>query len=255
MGILQDIVEYKKSSLNKSYSYFDELLGRIREAKPSISLKDAILSSKAIKTPIIAEIKQASPSMGHIKDVDIKEQAYTYQEAGACAISVLTEDKFFNGKLKYLEDVKSVVNIPIMRKDFIIDPIQVYEAKAYKADAILLIARVLDKYQIEDISYEAKKLGLEMLMEIFEEHEIEKVKEFEIIGVNNRDLDTLDVNISKSKEILPMLREHTKAVLISESGISSKKDIEFLKGYDGFLVGTSIMREDDPAQKLKELVW
>lgn len=255
MGILQEIVEYKKSNLNKSYSYFDELLGRIKEAKPSLSLKGAILSSKAIKTPIIAEIKQASPSMGHIKNVDIKEQAYAYQDAGACAISVLTEDKFFNGKLEYLEGVKSVVNIPVMRKDFIIDPIQVYEAKAYKADAVLLIARILDKYQIEDISYEAKKLSLEILMEIFEEHEIEKVKEFDIIGVNNRDLDTLDVNISKSKEILPVLRECTKAVLISESGIFSKADIEFLEGYDGFLVGTSIMKEDNPAQKLKELVW
>ncbi|MGC8587985.1 MAG: indole-3-glycerol phosphate synthase TrpC [Hydrogenobaculum sp.] len=255
MGILQEIVEYKKSSLKKSYSYFDELLGRIKEAKPSLSLKGAILSSKATKTPIIAEIKQASPSMGHIKNVDIKEQAYTYQEAGACAISVLTDDKFFGGKLDYLEEVKSVVEIPVMRKDFIIDPIQVYEAKAYKADAILLIARILDKYQIEDISYEAKKLGLEILMEIFEEHEIEKVKDFEIIGVNNRDLDTLDVDIAKSKEMLPILKENTKAVLISESGIFSKDDINFLEGYDGFLVGTSIMKEDNPAQKLKELVW
>ncbi|MGC8650327.1 MAG: indole-3-glycerol phosphate synthase TrpC [Hydrogenobaculum sp.] len=255
MGILQEIVEYKKSSLKKSYSYFDELLGRIKEAKPSLSLKGAILSSKATKTPIIAEIKQASPSMGHIKNVDIKEQAYTYQEAGACAISVLTDDKFFGGKLDYLEEVKSVVEIPVMRKDFIIDPIQVYEARAYKADAILLIARILDKYQIEDISYEAKKLGLEILMEIFEEHEIEKVKDFEIIGVNNRDLDTLDVDIAKSKEMLPILKENTKAVLISESGIFSKDDINFLEGYDGFLVGTSIMKEDNPAQKLKELVW
>ncbi|HEK24951.1 MAG TPA: indole-3-glycerol-phosphate synthase [Hydrogenobaculum sp.] len=255
MGILKEIVEYKKSSLKKSYSYFDELLGRIKEAKPSLSLKGAILSSKATKTPIIAEIKQASPSMGHIKNVDIKEQAYTYQEAGACAISVLTDDKFFGGKLDYLEEVKSVVEIPVMRKDFIIDPIQVYEARAYKADAILLIARILDKYQIEDISYEAKKLGLEILMEIFEEHEIEKVKDFEIIGVNNRDLDTLDVDIAKSKEMLPILKENTKAVLISESGIFSKDDINFLEGYDGFLVGTSIMKEDNPAQKLKELVW
>lgn len=255
MGFLEEIVEYKKKSLNKSYSYFDELLGRIKETRPVLSLKESILSSKAIKTPIIAEIKQASPSMGHIKDVDIKDQAYTYQEAGACAISVLTEEKFFNGKLSFLEDVKSVVNIPVMRKDFVIDPLHVYEARAYKADAILLIARILDKYQIEDISYEAKKLGLEMLMEIFEEHEIEKVKEFEIIGVNNRDLDTLDIDINKSKEMLPILKDYTKAVLIAESGISSKEDIEFLKGYDGFLVGTSIMKEDDPAKKLKELVW
>ena len=139
--------------------------------------------------------------MGHIKNVDIKDQAYIYQEAGACAISVLTEEKFFNGKLSFLEDVKSVVNIPVMRKDFIIDPLQIYEARAYKADAILLITRILDKYQIEDISYEAKKLGLEMLMEIFEEHEIEKAKGFEIIGVNNRDLDTLDIDINKSKAV------------------------------------------------------
>ena len=255
MGFLEQIVEYKKKSLNKSYSYFDELLGRIKEAKPTLSLKESLISSKAIKTPIIAEIKQASPSMGHIKSVDIKDQAYIYQEAGACAISVLTEEKFFNGKLSFLEDVKSVVNIPVMRKDFIIDPLQIYEARAYKADAILLIARILDKYQIEDISYEAKKLGLEILMEIFEEHEIEKVKEFEIIGVNNRDLDTLDIDINKSKEMLPILKDYTKAVLIAESGISSKEDIEFLKGYDGFLVGTSIMKEEDPAKKLKELVW
>ncbi|GAB6078416.1 indole-3-glycerol phosphate synthase TrpC [Hydrogenobaculum acidophilum] len=255
MGILQEIVEYKKSSLNKSYSYFDELLGMIKEAKPPLSLKNAIISSKAIKTPIIAEIKQASPSMGHIKSVDIKDQAHKYQEAGACAISVLTDDKFFGGKLSYLEKVKSAVEIPLMRKDFIIDPIQVYEARAYKADAILLIARILDKYQIEDISYEAKKLGLDILMEIFEKDEIEKVKDFEIIGVNNRDLDTLDINISKSKEMLPILKENTRAVLISESGIFSKEDINFLEGYDGFLIGTSIMKEDNPAKKLKELVW
>ncbi len=255
MGILQEIVEYKKSHLNKSYSYFDEMLGRIREVKPPLSLKNAILSSKAIKTPVIAEIKQSSPSMGHIKKVDIKEQAYAYQEAGACAISVLTEEKFFSGKLDYLEEVKSVVEIPVMRKDFIIDPIQVYEARAYRADAILLIARILDRYQIEDISYEAKKLGLDILMEIFEEDEIEKVKDFDIIGVNNRDLDTLEVDISKSKKLLPILKEHTEAVLISESGIFSKEDIRYLEGYDGFLIGTSIMKEDDPAKKLKELVW
>ncbi len=254
MGILQEIVEYKKSRLNKSYSYFDELLGRIKESKPAISLKDAIISSKAKKIPIIAEIKQASPSMGHIKTVDIKEQANIYQKAGACAISVLTENRFFGGKLEYLEEVKSIVNIPIMRKDFILDPIEVYEARAYKADAILLIARILDKYQIEDISYEAKKLGLEILMEIFEESEIEKVKDFDIIGVNNRDLDTLDVDISKSKKLLPILREQTKAILISESGIFSKEDIRYLEGYDGFLIGTSIMKEDNPANKLRELI-
>lgn len=257
MGILQEIVEYKKSSLNKSYSYFDELLGRIKENNKVLSLKEFVISSKPIKTPIIAEIKQASPSMGHIKNVDIRKQAKLYQEAGACGISVLTDEKFFKGELKFLELVRSVVNIPVMRKDFVIDPIQVYETKAFGADAILLIARILDIYQIEDITYEAKKLSLDILMEIFEETEIEKISkfDFELVGVNNRDLDTLDIDISKSKKLLPLLRKNTKSLLISESGISSKEDIDYLEGFDGFLIGTSIMKEENPYEKLKELIW
>ncbi len=193
--------------------------------------------------------------MGHIKEVNIENQASIYEEAGACAISVLTEDKFFKGSLAFLERVKKIVKIPIMRKDFIIDPIQIYEARAFKADAILLIARILDRHQIKDLSYEAKKLNIDILMEIFDESEIEKIKAFDIIGFNNRDLDTLEVDISKSKKIYPILKEHTKGLLISESGIYSKEDIHFLKEYDGFLIGTSIMKDKEPMQKLKELIW
>ncbi len=255
MGILNEIIELKKKGLNKSYLYFDELNARIKENPHPLSLKGAITSSKSQKTPVIAEIKQSSPSMGHIKKVNIKDQAHIYESAGACAISVLTEKNFFEGDLTYLEEIKSVVNIPTMRKDFIIDPVEVYEARAYMADAVLLIARILDKSQLYDISYEAEKLGLEILMEIFEEEEIKKVQNFDIIGVNNRDLDSLEIDITKSKKLLPILKENTKAILISESGMSSKEDIKYLKGYDGFLIGTSIMKEEDPAKKLKELIW
>ena len=213
---------------------------------------------RSCRTRIIAEVKKASPSAGLIKEVSPREQAQLYQEGGAVAISVLTEDRFFRGSLEDLKKVREGVCLPILRKDFIFDPIQILEAKAFGADAILLIVRILDYKQLEDLLNYSRELGLDALVEVFDLREAERALKAgaNILGINNRDLQTLKVDLQVSRRLAPELKQMGAKFVVVESGIESREQIlEFeSRGVDAFLIGTSLMRSSDPIRKLKELM-
>ena len=258
MNILQKIVKDKlphleRKKLNPSY------VRRIKElAQNRKDVKDPFKSCCNKKVPIIAEIKQASPSEGEIKKVDPVEIAKIYEHSGACAISVLTEENYFRGSLEFLKKVRDAVNIPLLRKDFIVDPLEVWEAKAFGADMVLLIVKILDEVLLRDLIDLSKELGLTPLVEVFDEGELEKVLKYyrDLVGVNNRNLETLEVDLKVSERLIPKMKEAGVRCAVAESGISKREDIEKLLkvGADAFLIGTSLMKSPDPGRKLKELI-
>ncbi len=254
MGFLDDVISHKKEEVEnlKNSSFFtkDTLNGT-----PSPLDPDSFIDEEGIN--IIAEIKKRSPSAGDIKQVDVKKQARIYEEAGAFAISVLTDKKYFGGSLEDLSDVKNTVRIPVLRKDFIIDEMQVYESRIWGADLILLIVRILEKERLRDLIYLSKELGMTPLVEIFSENEAEIALNAgaEYIGINNRDLNTLKVDLSLSERLVPELKKLGVKRIVVESGIEKVEDIKrfYELGVNIFLVGTSIMRSKDPFLKIKEL--
>ncbi len=206
---------------------------------------------------IIAEAKKASPSQGiireHFDPVSITEG---YQKAGAAAVSILTEPLHFKGDIQFLLDCRSALHIPILRKDFIVDPYQLVEAKAYGADAVLLIATILSKSQLSELQAAAYQLGLSVLLEVYEERELERVDHDNtpIIGANSRDLNTFEVDLNHAVRVLSTLPEGS--LRIAESGIRSGNDLKWLKqhGIHGALIGESFMREADPGLALSTFI-
>lgn len=209
------------------------------------------------RTNIIAEIKRASPSKGTINaGIDVAETAKRYQQGGACAISVLTEENFFNGSIDDLRAVREAVDLPILRKDFIVDEFQIFEAAVAGADAVLLIVAALSIENLEKfLSLVETTLQMDALVEVHTLSELEVAKRIgaKIIGVNNRDLRTFEVSLDVSRELIR--HRFDGALIIAESGISSRDQIAELRalGFDGFLVGESLMRSGDPEMLLEEL--
>jgi len=250
--ILTRIVEQTKITLaaRKNTVSLDRLIEQAEAQEPARDFMRAL--SRPDRINIIAEAKKASPSKGIIRaDFDPVDIACCYEANGAGAISVLTEEHFFQGHLDFLRDIRKAVTIPLLRKDFIIDPYQVYEARAVGADALLLIAAVLDAlYKL------TRDLGMNAVIEVNTEEELAKALKVKpsIIGINNRDLSTFKTNISKSIEISALIPD--SIITISESGINTPDDICCLRssGIDAFLIGESLMRENNPAQKLKQLL-
>ena len=265
-SILEKIIGHKKIALEKIKKELP--LKKIKEgldqAPPIRNFSSALRissSNKGINTPpvpnIIAEIKKASPSKGIIRqEFNPVEIAKIYEDNSACAISVLTEEKFFLGSLEYLISIKRITKrLPILRKDFIFDHYQLYESRYYGADAVLLIAAVLSDNQINEFLDEAKLLGLDCLVEIHNQQELEKVlnTEAKIIGINNRDLKTFKVDI---KTTLTLLSELPKDYIsVSESGIKSYEDMLLLgkTGVNAVLVGETLMSSKDIGKALKNL--
>ncbi len=247
MNILDEIVANTKSKLEikKSRIGLKELLAKIdnKSIRESNFKKSLLNKDEAI----IAEIKKASPSAGIIsKDFDPVLKAKEYESFGAAALSILTEEDYFLGSINYLVDVKEVSDLPILRKDFIIDEYQIYESKLIGADCILLIAAILSDEQLQNFINIADQLGLDYIIEVHDKDELSRVEIFSkaIIGVNNRNLKTFDVDINNSI----LLRNEFKQdnVFVSESGIKSRKDIDMLKENEinVFLIGESLMRGD-----------
>ncbi len=208
-------------------------------------------------TPIIAEVKKGSPSKGVIRaDFDPLEIAAVYQNSGATCLSVLTDEKFFLGHLRYLALIREAVSLPLLRKDFICDPYQIYETRAAGGDAILLIAAMLDLNQLRDFYAVAREIHLDVLLEVHDEEEMEKalMNDCTLIGVNNRNLRTFETDLGTTSRLARMLPSNR--LLVSESGINNRADIVRLKsdGARAFLVGESLMREDDIGAKLLELL-
>lgn len=216
---------------------------------------------KAISKPgiinLISEIKFASPSAGTIKEeCDPVEIGVAYEKAGASAISLLTDKMFFQGEIKNLPIVKKAVSLPILRKDFIIDELQVKEAVVYGADAVLLIARILTAQHLKDLIDLCKELDLSALTEVHDKNDLDIAIECgaDIIGINNRDLDTFHVDINTTGELAALVPG--SCVLVGESGINSGGDIRGLKekGINAVLVGSALMSSGDPESKVRELV-
>ena len=247
MNILDEIVAKTKSKLEekKQGVSLEELSSKIDfENLKETNFKKS-LQNKA--EAIIAEIKKASPSAGIISDnFDPVLKSKEYESFGASALSILTEEDYFLGNIQYLKDVKATTSLPILRKDFIVDEYQIYESKLIGADCILLIASILNDEELKNFSEIAERLKLDYIIEVHDEEELQRVQHFSnaIIGVNNRNLKTFDVDINNSVELKKIFEGEN--IFIAESGIKSKKDIEYLQQHNinVFLIGESLMKGD-----------
>ena len=247
MSILKKIVENTRENLKakKAKLSLEDVKSSLKELDLSKSNFKSSISNK--DEAIIAEIKKASPSAGVISEnFNPVEKAKEYESVGAAALSILTEEDFFLGSIDYLKAVKRTTSLPILRKDFIIDEYQIYESKLIGADCILLIASILSDLQIEEFVKIAKKLELDYLIEIHDEKELKRVVLYKdaLIGVNNRNLNTFEVDLDNSIRIKNLFKE--KNIFIAESGIKSIDDINYLKlhNINVFLIGESLMRGD-----------
>ena len=245
MSILQKIVENTETNLAQKKAELS--LEQIKTALDDLHLPRGRFKDKISNKDeaIIAEIKKASPSAGVIsEDFDPIKKAIEYEAFGASALSILTEEDFFMGSVNYLKDVKSITNLPILRKDFIIDEYQIYESKLIGADCILLIASILSDQQIKDFINISQQLKLDYLIEVHDENELRRVEHFEdaLIGVNNRNLKTFEVDLDNSVRLRNAFKQ--KNIFIAESGIKSREDINYLKlnNIKVFLIGESLMR-------------
>lgn len=208
------------------------------------------------QSAVIAEIKKASPSKGVLRDpFDSVEIAKSYQEHGAACLSVLTDRDFFQGGNEYLQAVREAVDLPIIRKDFIVDDYQVYEARAIGADCILLIAAAIGDAQMYELTQTALQLGMDVLVEVHNEEEMERALQLPLpmIGINNRDLHTFDVSLETTFRMLEMIPDNR--IVITESGILTPDDVAQMREHNvnSFLVGEAFMRADNPGEKLAEL--
>ncbi len=259
MNILEKIVETKKLELlDYTPDYIDFLEKKIlKREEPARDFKKA-LKKEGIN--IIAEVKKASPSKGVIReDFNPVEIAKIYEENGAAAISVLTDKKYFQGDILYLEEIrKAGIKLPLLRKDFIIDKRQILEAFAFGADTFLLIAKILSEEEMSKLIQYGREFGMEPLVEIHSEEEGKKSISAgaKIVGINNRNLETFTVDINLSKELAPKLKKWGAEVVVAESGLSSKEELLELKKHsvDAFLIGESLMREKDIASKLRSFL-
>jgi indole-3-glycerol phosphate synthase len=256
MTILDDIVRRCRETVRQAKTLVPQ---RTLEDRPLYhQARRGFLAALRQRAPaIIAEIKRASPSKGLIRsDFDPVWIAGRYAAAGASALSVLTEEHFFQGSLQYLESIRAAVPIPLLRKDFTIDPYQVSEARAWGADAVLLIAAILDDAALRDLHATARGLDLDVLVEVHSEEELERVRDLgaTLIGVNNRDLRTFVTRLATAEWLRPLMPPGVTAV--AESGIETPADIARLRraGYDVFLIGESLMRAPDPGEALAALL-
>ncbi|OSI08783.1 indole-3-glycerol-phosphate synthase [Neisseria animaloris] len=234
----------------------EEIKRRAEAAAPPRGFAAAIHAKHAAGLPaVIAEVKKASPSKGLIRlDFHPVEIAQAYQRAGAACLSVLTDEQYFQGSPEYLKQVKAAVELPVLRKDFIIDDYQIYQARAWGADAVLLIAAALEAEELEQFERTAHSLGMSVLLELHDKSELEKCRNLTtpLWGVNNRNLRTFEVSLQQTLDLLPSLSGKT---VVTESGIGSKQDVEFMQqhGVHTFLIGETFMRADDIEATVKSL--
>ena len=259
MSILNEIILNKKKEVELRKKLFPPSYW---EKSPLFGRKTSSLANKLKNScsGIIAEHKRRSPSLSNINiSLSVSEVAIGYEAAGVCGMSILTDLKYFGGSLEDLNAARAVCEFPLLRKEFIIDPYQVIEAKANGADVILLIAAILSRDKIKLLSETAKSLNLEVLLEVHNEKELEKsiMPSLDMLGVNNRDLKTFEVNLENSKELASKIPNDF--VKVSESGINKIESIQDLKsfGFQGFLIGESFMKSSDPGDSalnfIKEL--
>jgi indole-3-glycerol phosphate synthase len=251
--ILETIVRWKKQEVKNMLETLNwqEWERIIRDSKPCKGFINALTERPKRSMGLIAEIKKASPSKGVIREdfnpVDIAE---AYEKAGADCLSILTDQKFFQGANRFLQSVRATTKLPILRKDFIVDEAQIFEARTIGADAVLLIVACLSNAELLTFSNRAKELGMDVLVEVHDRAELDRALDlgFKLIGVNNRDLKTFKVDLKTTEILLPFVPKGIP--LVSESGISTMREVTRLRamGVRGVLIGETFMRQDDIEQ-------
>jgi len=258
--ILQEIIAHKQEEIRRRKAVRSEadlraeLAGK-SDVRPFIQALRHRIENR--KTAVIAEIKKASPSKGLIRaDFDPVALAQDYAEHGASCLSVLTDEKYFQGADDYLRQVRAVCALPALRKDFMIDPYQIIESRWLGADCILLIVAALELEQLKELAALARELGMDVLVEVHNQEELALGLEIDsqLIGINNRDLHTFDTSLETTYGLLPQIPQST--IVITESGIHSRGDIEAMRahGVYGFLIGETFMRADQPGERLAEFI-
>ena len=256
-NVLDKIIEDKKESLKviKNTNSLDSLENTIKSLNNLLNFKDAISNNRDVS--LITEIKKSSPSAGElVKDFNHLNIAKMYVDNGATCLSVLTEEKHFLGKLDYIRDIKNKFKIPVLAKDFFIDPYQIALSKSYGSDCILIIVAALDAKLADEIYAEAIRHKLSVIVEVHDNKEAENALKYEnaLIGINNRNLKTLDISINNTISIFEILKDH-KGPLISESGIKDENDAKYIyekSGIKNFLIGESLLKSDNPAALMKK---
>ncbi|MFA5093712.1 MAG: indole-3-glycerol phosphate synthase TrpC [Candidatus Omnitrophota bacterium] len=256
MITLDEIIEHKKHKLERLQETLS-LPDIEKKASPVKNRGFKAAISRGNRVNLVAEIKKASPSHGIIRhDFDPVSIASVYKESGASALSILTEDKYFQGSLEILSNVRDAVNLPVMRKDFIISEYQIFESAIAGADAVLLIAAALDRGMLKALLHEASSLGMETMVEVHDERDLDKAlgAGAGIIGINNRNLRTMEVDLAATIELIPKIPDGK--ITVSESGIREPEDIRTLSQYGikAVLVGTAFMEADDIASEVKRVM-
>jgi indole-3-glycerol phosphate synthase len=259
--ILKNILEHKQLEIdvNSRKVTLAELRDRSRD-KPECrgfvrSLQTRMAAGDA---GVIAEIKKASPSKGVIREQFVPADiAASYEQGGAACLSVLTDEKFFQGAAEYLQQARSACQLPVIRKDFLINDYHVYEARAMDADCILLIASALEQSRMEDLYHLATELGMDVLIEVHDGEELERTLQLPVplVGINNRNLHTFEVSLDVTFKLLHQIPDDR--IVVTESGIVTVDDVAAMRGHDvhAFLVGEAFMRADDPGAKLHDLFF
>ena len=258
---LKEILKVTKTSVEEKKKTFP-LIETTASSELLLSKKSFLESLRASieshRVAVIAEMKKASPSQGLIREnYNPSELAKQYLEAKAACLSVLTDEPFFKGSLEHISIVKETVDLPVLRKDFIVDEYQIHESQLKGADCILLIVAALSKNQLQEFSHLASELNLEVLVEVHDEEEVERALEINsnLIGINNRNLETFEVNLETTERLIKKIPE--EILTVSESGIKSSEDIKKImsSGVSAFLVGEVFMRAEDPGKELKNLFF
>ncbi|MAK73633.1 MAG: indole-3-glycerol-phosphate synthase [Pseudomonadales bacterium] len=259
--ILQNIVARKHEEVAERLQQCSlaELEQLAAAASPARGFAKAIQDAAAAQRPgVIAEIKKASPSKGVLReDFQPAEIAASYEAGGAVCLSVLTDVDFFQGHDDYLQQARAACSLPVIRKDFMVDPYQIVEARALGADCVLLIAACLDDVQMGELAATARQYGLDVLVEVHDAAELERGLKLDtpLIGINNRNLHTFEVTLDTTLELIPQIPRNK--TLVTESGILHRTDVELMLAHEvyGFLVGEAFMRAANPGQELKRLFF
>jgi len=259
--ILKKIIARKQEEISacKKKVSFETLQARVADASPVRGFVDSIRNKLAAgQSAVISEIKKASPSKGILRENFVPADiAKSYADAGAACLSVLTDVDFFQGSDEYLQQARAACDLPVIRKDFIIDPYQVVEARVIGADCILLIVACLEDTQMQALCSLATELGMDVLVEVHDADELRRALKLNIplMGINNRNLRTFDTSLNTTIELLEQIPNDR--IVVTESGIHAKEDVELMRQHNvnAFLVGEAFMREADPGQKLKQLFF
>lgn len=259
-SILQKILQTKEQEVaaGQAITSYTELSARIADCPPTRGFEQQLRKKLALGPAIIAEVKKASPSAGIIRaDFQPDQIAQSYEQGGAACLSVLTDRDYFQGSDDYLKQARNACNLPVLRKDFMVDPWQILQSRVLGADCILLIAAALQPAKLKELLLVSKEAGLDALIEVHNEEEMQLALELDhqLIGVNNRNLNTFETSLTTSERLKEMMP--AGQILVTESGIKNTADVQRMQkaGINAFLVGEAFMREAEPGQALKRMFF